>query len=95
MFSHARIPVRMMVPMIVESAHAWEDGMVDTVVELDMALLLGLGFPQYMGGPLKYADWLGLDKVVALCDRYAALGPMYQATAKMREMAAKGARYYD
>jgi 3-hydroxyacyl-CoA dehydrogenase/enoyl-CoA hydratase/3-hydroxybutyryl-CoA epimerase/enoyl-CoA isomerase len=43
---------------------------------------------------LKYADWLGLDKVVALSDRYAAMGPMYKVTAKMREMAAKQSRYY-
>ncbi len=93
-FSAQEIIDRMMLPMIIESAHAWEDGMVDTVVELDMALLLGLGFPQYLGGALKYADWLGLDKVVALSERYAALGLMYQATPKMREMAANKLCYY-
>ena len=93
-FSKQEIIDRMMLPLIVEAAHAWEDGMVDTVVELDMSLLLGLGFPQYLGGALKYADWLGLDKVVALSDRYEALGPMYKATAKMREMATQKSRYY-
>jgi len=93
-FSTQEIIDRMMLPLIVEAAHAFEDGVVDTVVELDMALLLGLGFPQYLGGALKYADWLGLDKVVALSERYAGLGRMYQVTAKMREMAAQKLHYY-
>jgi len=93
-FSTQEIIDRMMLPLMVEAAHAFEDGVVDTVVELDMALLLGLGFPQYLGGALKYADWLGLDKVVALSERYAGLGPMYQVTAKMREMAAQKLKYY-
>jgi 3-hydroxyacyl-CoA dehydrogenase/enoyl-CoA hydratase/3-hydroxybutyryl-CoA epimerase/enoyl-CoA isomerase len=94
-FAAQEIVDRMMLPMMIEAAHALEDGMVATAAELDMALLLGLGFPQYLGGALKYADWLGLAKVVSLSEGYATLGPMYQATATMREMAAKGRRYYD
>ena len=93
-FAEQEIIERMMLPMIIEAAHALEDGLVDTPVELDMALLLGLGCPQYLGGALKYADWLGLAKVVSLSERYAHLGPMYRATAKMRAMAASGERYY-
>lgn len=93
-FATQEIVERMMLPMMIEAAYALEDGMVDSAAELDMALLLGLGFPQYLGGALKYADWLGLNKVVALSERYAALGPMYQATRKMQEMAAQGLRYY-
>lgn len=93
-FAAHEIVERMMLPMMIEAAHALEDGMVDSAAELDMALLLGLGFPQYLGGALKYADWLGLDKVVASSERHAALGPMYRATPKMREMAAQGLRYY-
>ncbi|MCY1383901.1 Fatty acid oxidation complex subunit alpha [compost metagenome] len=84
----------MMLPMVVEAAHALEDGVVATPAELDMALLLGVGFPAYAGGALKYADWLGLDRVVALCDKHAALGAPYVPTARMREMAARKLRYY-
>ncbi|WP_220811824.1 fatty acid oxidation complex subunit alpha FadB [Variovorax sp. UMC13] len=93
-FSDADIVERMMLPLIVEAAHALEEGVVATPAELDMALLLGIGFPAYAGGALKYADWLGLDRVVALTERHAALGPQYAATPRMREMAASGARYY-
>ena len=93
-FADSEIVERMMVPMLVEAAHALEDGVVGTPAELDMALLLGLGFPRYLGGPLKYADWLGLERVVALSDKYAHLGEQYRATAAMRAMAAAGKSYY-
>ena len=93
-FADAEIVERMMLPMIVEAAHALEDGVVATPAELDMALLLGVGFPAYAGGALKYADWLGLARVVALCDKHAALGAPYVPTARMREMAAQKQRYY-
>jgi len=87
-FSDSEIIERMMLPMIVEAAHALEDGVVASAAELDVALLLGLGFPAYLGGPLKYADWLGLDQVVKQCERHAALGRHYAATDAMRALAA-------
>ncbi|NHV25933.1 fatty acid oxidation complex subunit alpha FadB [Burkholderia sp. D-99] len=85
---------RMMLPMIVEAARVLDECVVATAIELDMALVLGLGFPVHAGGALKYADWLGLDHVVAMCDRHAELGATYVATPTMRAMAAAGARYY-
>ena len=90
-FTDAEIVDRMMLPMIVEAAHALEEGVVGTAAELDTALQLGLGFPAYAGGPLQYADWLGLAEVVARCDR---LGTALQPTARMRSMAASGERYH-
>ena len=93
-FSDEEIVERMMLPLLVEAAHALDDGVVSTPAELDMALLLGIGFPKYLGGALKYADWLGLDQAVRLSDKYAHLGAQYRATDSMRSMAAKGSTYY-
>jgi 3-hydroxyacyl-CoA dehydrogenase/enoyl-CoA hydratase/3-hydroxybutyryl-CoA epimerase/enoyl-CoA isomerase len=93
-FAFAEIVDRMMVPMVVEASHALEEGVVATAAELDTAMLLGLGFPAYAGGPLQYADWLGLTEVVARCDRLRAHGPAYEATSRMRDMAAKGTRFH-
>ncbi|KRB84049.1 hypothetical protein [Noviherbaspirillum sp. Root189] len=59
-----------------------------------MALLLGIRFPQYLGGALKNAAWLGLGEVVRLSDKYHHLGRQYRATPNMRDMAAVGKRYY-
>ncbi|RQH05054.1 fatty acid oxidation complex subunit alpha FadB [Paraburkholderia dinghuensis] len=93
-FSDNEIIERMMLPLIIEAAHALEDGVVASPVELDMALLLGIGFPAYLGGALKYADWLGLAHVVERAEAYAALGPGYRPTERMRAMAAQGQRFY-
>lgn len=93
-FGEAEIVDRLMLPMVIEAAHALEEGVVATAAELDMALTLGIGFPAYLGGALQYADWLGLAEVVARCERLAALGPAYEPTARMREMAATGGRFH-
>lgn len=85
---------RMMLSSILEAARALEAGVVATPGELDVAMLLGIGYPQYLGGPLKYADWLGMHRVVEIGEKHCHLGPQYRVTAKIREMAASGGRFY-
>jgi 3-hydroxyacyl-CoA dehydrogenase / enoyl-CoA hydratase / 3-hydroxybutyryl-CoA epimerase / enoyl-CoA isomerase len=80
---------RMMLPMLLEAIRCIEEEVVGSAAELDMAMLLGVGFPQYLGGPLQYADWLGLDQVLARCE---ALG--LEAPALLRGMAARGRKFY-
>lgn len=93
-FADEEIVDRLMLPFIVEAAHALEEGVVATPAELDMALLLALGCPLYIGGALKYADWLGLDEVVRRCDALRVHGPMYEPTPRMRQLAAGGGTFY-
>jgi 3-hydroxyacyl-CoA dehydrogenase/enoyl-CoA hydratase/3-hydroxybutyryl-CoA epimerase/enoyl-CoA isomerase len=93
-FANEEIVDRMMLPLIIEAACALEEEVVATPGELDMALLLGAGFPAYLGGPLKYADWMGLNEVVRRAQRYSQLGAAYRPTQRMREMAAAGHTYY-
>ena len=59
-----------------------------------MGLILGVGFPPFRGGALKYADTLGLAAVVEKAARYADLGQLYAPTAEMKAMAAAGKRYF-
>ena len=59
-----------------------------------MALLYGLGFPAFRGGVFRYIDTVGIAKIVETADKFAELGPLYQVTPKMREMAASNSRYY-
>lgn len=93
-FTDAEIVERMMLPMVLEAAVALEEGVVESPAALDTAMSLGLGFPKYAGGPLKYADWLGLDKVVELSTRYSRIGPLYRASDALRRMAAAGSQFY-
>ncbi len=93
-FTPEQIVERLMLPMVMEAVRALEEGVVATPAELDMALLLGLGFPAHAGGALKYADWLGLPHVVARGDALAALDPACKPPARLREMAVAGQRFY-
>ncbi|RYZ06868.1 MAG: fatty acid oxidation complex subunit alpha FadB [Comamonadaceae bacterium] len=85
---------RMMVPMLLEAVRALEEGVVGTPAELDMAMLLGVGFPPYLGGPLQYADRLGASHLIARCDALSAHGPAYEAPALLRDMAASGRTFH-
>ena len=93
-FNDAEIVERMMLAMINEAVRCLDEQIVETAPELDMALMLGLGLPQYLGGALKYADWLGLERVLAWSERYAALGPQWVAPQRLRDMAAAGRTFY-
>ena len=85
---------RMMIPMIIEAARAYEEGIADTPNEVDMGLIMGLGFPPFRGGAFKYADAMGLKAVCDKADQYAHLGKLYEPTERMREMAANGETYF-
>ncbi|AXF25522.1 fatty acid oxidation complex subunit alpha FadB [Burkholderia pyrrocinia] len=93
-FTRERIIDRMMLPMVLEAARTLHEGVVGTAAEVDLAMQLGLGFPAYAGGPLKYADWLGLAEVVRRCDQLSALGPAYEPSQQLREMASANERFY-
>ena len=88
------IVMRMMIPMIIESARCLEDNIVNTATEVDMGLLLGLGFPPFRAGALKYADSIGLAKLETEAKKYAHLGKLYEFTPKMSEMAKNNQKFY-
>jgi 3-hydroxyacyl-CoA dehydrogenase/enoyl-CoA hydratase/3-hydroxybutyryl-CoA epimerase/enoyl-CoA isomerase len=85
---------RMMLPMIFECARCLEEKIVNTPQEVDMGLLLGLGFPPFRAGALKYADSVGLKNIVERSEKYIGLGKMYAPTDAFKELAANGKTYY-
>jgi len=92
--SDQAIEERMMVALCLEAVRCLEDGIVDTAIEGDMGLILGLGFPRFRGGPLRYIDNMGVANFVAMAERYADLGPLYHPTESLQQMAAEGRRFY-
>ncbi|WP_298188156.1 fatty acid oxidation complex subunit alpha FadB [uncultured Pseudomonas sp.] len=84
----------MMIPLCMETVRCLEDGIVDTAAEADMGLVYGIGFPPFRGGALRYIDSIGVAEFVALADKYAELGALYTPTAKLREMAANGQKFF-
>lgn len=85
---------RMMLPMIFECARCLEENIVNTPTEVDMGLLLGLGFPPFRAGAMKYADNVGLANIVEKAKKFESLGKMYQPTEGFLERANSNKNYY-
>ncbi len=85
---------RMMLPMILETVRCLEENIIATPAEADMGLIYGIGFPPFRGGALKYADMMGLAKLVKIADSYKHLGKMYEPTEALRRMAENGESFY-
>lgn len=85
---------RMFLVMVVEASRVLMEGIVREPGDVDMGLLLGIGFPAFRGGILRWADTLGLDKVLAMLQRYEHLGPRFHPTEQMRRLAAEKKGFY-
>ena len=58
--------------MVNEGARIVEEGIAQRPSDIDVVYLNGYGFPRHRGGPMKYADEVGLQKLVAALERFAA-----------------------
>ncbi|QQE89883.1 fatty acid oxidation complex subunit alpha FadB [Azotobacter chroococcum] len=85
---------RLMLPLCLETVRCLEEGVVESAAEADMGLIYGIGFPPFRGGALRYLDALGVARFVELADRHADLGPLYQPTEKLRDMARQGQTFF-
>lgn len=85
---------RMFLAMLVEASRVLMEGIVREPGDIDMGLLLGIGFPAFRGGILRWADAIGLDKVLAMLQRYEHLGPRFHPTEQMRKLAAEKKGFY-
>ena len=93
-FSDEEIIERMMIPLCIETVRCLEDGIVASPAEADMGLIYGIGFPPFRGGAFHYMDQIGLDNFCEMAKKYEALGPLYEPTEKMKQMAAAGDKYF-
>jgi 3-hydroxyacyl-CoA dehydrogenase/enoyl-CoA hydratase/3-hydroxybutyryl-CoA epimerase/enoyl-CoA isomerase len=93
-FTADEIVARCMLPMVNEIARCLEEKIVSTPYEADMALIYGIGFPPFRGGACRYVDQTGAANFVALCDKYASLGKLYEAPKLLRDMAASGRKFF-
>jgi 3-hydroxyacyl-CoA dehydrogenase len=62
---------RLVYSLVNEAAHILEDGIASRASDIDMVYITGYGFPVYRGGPMQYADTVGLFNVVQSMKRFA------------------------
>ncbi len=61
---------RCLLPMINEGAKILDEGIAVRASDIDVTYVYGYGWPVYRGGPMHYANSLGLDKVLAKIRHY-------------------------
>lgn len=87
---------RLVVQMINEAARVLADGVVTTASALDLAMIMGTGFPPFRGGLLRFADTLHtrgvLDRTLALRDRH---GDRFAPAPLLEELARDNFTFYD
>ncbi|MDI1341870.1 3-hydroxyacyl-CoA dehydrogenase NAD-binding domain-containing protein [Polaromonas sp.] len=69
--SDEEIVQRLVYALVNEAAHILEEGIASKASDIDMVYLMGYGFPIYRGGPMNYADQVGLFNVVQSMKRFA------------------------
>ena len=68
--SDEEILERCIYPMINEGAKILEEGIAIRASDIDVTWVYGYGWPVYRGGPMHYANSVGLDKIVATMRKY-------------------------
>ncbi len=87
----AEVTRRLVLRMVGEALHVMEEGIAQRESDLDAATVLGMGFPDFRGGVLKYARDLGLERVRADLEKLAAqCGERFLPCDLLREMEGVG-----
>ncbi|MEY3078096.1 MAG: Fatty acid oxidation complex subunit alpha [Pseudomonadota bacterium] len=69
--SDEEIVQRLVFALVNEAAHILEEGIAGKASDIDMVYLTGYGFPIFRGGPMLYADQVGLFNVAEAMKRFA------------------------
>jgi 3-hydroxyacyl-CoA dehydrogenase/enoyl-CoA hydratase/3-hydroxybutyryl-CoA epimerase len=82
--------------MISEAARSLDEKVVRTPEELDLAMVMGIGFPPFRGGLLRYADSIGLSALVERLRRHeASLGSRFKPPEALVQRAGSGKNFYE
>ena len=94
--SEAEILERCIYPMINEGAKILEEKIAIRPSDIDIVWINGYGWPVYRGGPMFYADTVGLANVVAKLKEYGPkLGADFRISPLLEKLAAEGKRFQD
>jgi len=95
--SDQEILERCLYPMINEGAKILEEGIAARPLDIDIIWINGYGFPGYKGGPMFWADQIGLQNIVDAYSKYAKqFGDHYwQPAPLLAKLAKEGKGFYD
>ena len=85
---------RLFLPMLLEATRVLEEGIVREPADVDMGLILGIGFPPFKGGILRWADSVGAGPLIDRLERFRPLGKRFEPTETLVRHASAGEVFY-
>jgi 3-hydroxyacyl-CoA dehydrogenase len=93
--SDDEIVARITTALANEGARVLEEGYATRAGDIDIVYVYGFGFPRYRGGPLFYADTVGLPTVLARVKEYRArFGDYWEPAPLLEKLVAEGRGFY-
>jgi 3-hydroxyacyl-CoA dehydrogenase len=87
---------RAMYALVNEGAKILEEGFALRAVDIDIIYINGYGYPAWRGGPMWYADTVGLKKVYDRIARFEAEhGEIWKPAALLKQLADQGKTFAD
>ena len=93
-FTPEEIMRRYMAAMVNEGAKVVEEGIALRPLDVDVTFISGYGFPRFRGGPMKWADMQGLDKILADIKAFEQEDPLFwKPAALLEKLVAEGKNF--
>jgi 3-hydroxyacyl-CoA dehydrogenase len=88
---------RCMYVMVNEAAKILEEGIADRALDIDVVWIYGYGFPAYRGGPMFWADQVGLESILAAVEKYHdhVGGEQWKPAALLKQLVADKKKFGD
>ena len=88
------IVARLLYPVVNEGAKLLEAGIALRASDIDVACVLGYGWPAYTGGPMFWGDTLGLPTIVARLEGFESQhGTRFKPAALLKQLAGEGKKF--
>ena len=92
--SEDEITDRLFLCMLLEATRALEESIVREPAHVDMGLILGIGFPAFRGGILRWCDTEGAERILRRVESYTPLGKRFEPTDTLKRLARSAAQFY-
>ncbi|HEY9678506.1 MAG TPA: enoyl-CoA hydratase-related protein [Drouetiella sp.] len=90
-----KLAASMILPMVDEAARCIAENVVRRPREIDLAINLGINFPPFRGGLLRYADQKGIDSVIAQLDEiYQQTSPTTRVSDYLMRLKEQNRKFY-
>ena len=86
------IALRLVYLMVNEAARCLEEKVIASPQDADYGMILGTGFAPFRGGPLRFADYFGIAKMVEAGERH---GGKFEPAELLRKHARDGTTFYE